>query len=122
MKGISLDWYYNPPQVLDNIFDKIVQSLFDHAKVTKQSYHIFKILENPDKAEPFWNEVLDIENDDDIDWQSIYDNNFKYTIETQIRSFYFKIFHRAICTNQFLHKIGRTDTLFVIFAKIQMNL
>ena len=36
--------------------------------------------------------------------------NFKCTIETQLRSFYFKLFHKAICTNQFLHRIGRTDS------------
>ena len=35
--------------------------------------------------------------------------NFTCTIETQLTSFYFKLFHRAICTNQFLHKIGRAD-------------
>jgi len=117
VKGISLDWFYNPPEVLDNIFDKIVQSLFDHAKITRPSYYIFKVEENPEKAELYWTEVLDIENADDIDWQSIHDNNFKCTIETQIRSFYFKIFHRAICTNKFLHKIGRTDTPLCYFCK-----
>ena len=26
-----------------------------------------------------------------------------------LRSFYLKLFHRTICTNQFLHKIGRAD-------------
>ena len=41
----------------------------------------------------------------------------KCTIETQLRSFYFKMFHRAICTNQFLHKIGRTDSPNCYFCK-----
>ena len=40
------------------------------------------------------------------------------TIDTQLRSFYFKLFHRAICTNQFLHKIGRFNSPNCSFCKI----
>ena len=36
--------------------------------------------------------------------------NFKCTVETQLKSFYFKVFHKAIATNDFLSKIGRSDT------------
>ena len=44
------------------------------------------------------------------------------TLETQIRAFYFKHFHRAICTNQFLHKIGRIDSpLCPFFVKNLLN-
>ena len=43
--------------------------------------------------------------------------NFKCTIETQLRSFYLKMFHQAICTNQFLHKIGRNDSPYCYFCK-----
>ena len=67
-------------------------------------------------AENFWIEALDI-NVDDFDWASVHDNNFNSTIETQIRAFYFKIFHRAICTNQFLHKIGRADSPLCYFCQ-----
>ena len=31
-------------------------------------------------------------------------------METQLKSFYFKVFHKAIATNDFLFKIGRSDT------------
>ena len=101
----------------DTIFDKIVESLSDSAKITKSSYIIFRSQENPVNAKNFWIEAMDIDVDE-IDWASIHDNNFNSTLETQIRAFYFKIFHRAICTNQFLHKIGRTDSPLLFLSKI----
>ena len=116
MNGILLDWFYNPPQVQNTIFNEIVESLFANVKVTKLSYNILRSHENPVKAEHFWVDALGI-NDDDVDWPSIHESNFMSTIETQIRAFYFKVFHRAICTNQFLHKIGRTDSPLCYFCQ-----
>ena len=116
MNGILLYWFYNPPQVQNTLFDEIVENLFANVKVTKLSYNILKSHENPVKAEHFWVDALGI-NDDDVDWPSIHESNFKSTIETQIRAFYFKVFHRAICTNQFLHKIGRTDSPLCYFCQ-----
>ena len=55
--------------------------------------------------------------EDDVDWSIIHNNNFTCTIETQLRAFYFKIFHKAICTNKFLHKIGRADSPLCFFCK-----
>jgi len=40
----------------------------------------------------------------------------KCTIETQLRSFYFKMFHKAIAFNSFLHKIGRKDSPLCVFC------
>ena len=72
-------------------------------------------------TENFWIEALDVDVDD-IDRASVHDSNLNSTIETQIRAFYFKIFQRAICTNQFLHKIGRTDYPLSYFCqKNQLN-
>ena len=42
--------------------------------------------------------------------EKIHVNNFKSTIITRIRSFYFKLFHRAIALNYFLFKIKRKDS------------
>ena len=67
-------------------------------------------------ADNFWIEALDVDVDD-IDWASVNDSNLNSTIETQIRAFYFKIFHRAICTSQFLQKIGRTDSPLCYFCQ-----
>ena len=62
-----------------------------------------------------WTDCLDVL--DELDWNDIHRANFNCTIETQLRSFYFKLFHRAICTNQFLHKIGRFDSPNCSFCK-----
>ena len=121
MNGILIDWFYNPPQVQGTIFDRIVESLFESVKITKSSYIIFRSQENPVNAENFWIEALDI-NVDDIDWAFVHDNNFSSTIETQIRAFYFKIFHRTICTNQFFMNLVELIPVCVISVKIQLNL
>ena len=55
--------------------------------------------------------------DHDNDWAAVHSNNFNCTIETQIRAFRFKVFHRAICTKKFLHKIGRIDSLLCYFCQ-----
>ena len=115
MNGILLDWFDYPLQVQESIFDEVVETLFGNVKVTKSSYNLFKSQEIPVNAENFWIEALDIDDDDDNDWAGIHSNNFNCTIETQIRTFYLKIFHRAICTNKFLHKIGRSDSPLCYF-------
>ena len=44
------------------------------------------------------------------DWSIIHRDNFRCTIETQLRSFYFKIFHNVIGVNAFLFKIRKRDS------------
>ena len=115
MNGISMDWFHNTRDVEENLFDKIVASLFDNGKITKSSYNIFRVNDSPSNTELFWYDALNVE--DDVDWGIIHDNNFNCCIETQLRAFYFKIFHKAICTNKFLAKIGRSDSPFCHFCK-----
>ena len=117
MNGLLLDWFYNPKDVQDNIFDNIVSSLFDNGKITKHSYVILKDNDSPIDTEIFWFDTLGMEGD--IDWSIIHDSNFRCSIETQLRSFYFKVFHKAICTNRFLHKIGRNDSPLCHFCKLK---
>ena len=69
----------------------------------------------PIDTEIFWHDALNVEGD--VDWGIMHDNNFKCSIETQLRAFYFKIFHKAICTNKFLAKIGRRDSPFCYFCE-----
>ena len=84
-------------------------------------YTRLRYQENPVNAENFWIEALDVDVDD-IDWASVHDDNFNSTIETQIKAFYFKIFHRAICTNtHFFIKFVELILLCVIFVKNQLN-
>ena len=106
MKGIFLDWFGNPKNIQDNVFDHITSSLLGEAKVPKHVYSILRdqtVVEVEDKWVDLFN-VLE-----EVEWDYIHKTNFTCTIETQLRSFYFKLFHRAICTNKFLHKIGRAD-------------
>ena len=64
----------------------------------------------------FWENILDVHVDalgdgsEEIDWEEIHFRNFKCTIETKLRSFYFKVFHKAIAFNEFLFKINRKDS------------
>ena len=55
----------------------------------------------------FWSELL---NAGEVNWEKIHISNFKSTIITRIRSFYFKLFHKSIGLNDFLHKIKRKDS------------
>ena len=56
----------------------------------------------PEKAITFWENLFnDFLEDEDFEWEDIHNRNFKCTIETQLRSFYFKVFHRAIAFNDF---------------------
>ena len=68
--------------------------------------HVYFILRNQTsvEVENKWIDCLDVV--DEVEWNNIQIANFKCTIETQLRSFYFKLFHKAICTNQFLHRIS----------------
>ena len=115
MNGLLIDWFYCSKNVQDNIFDKIVSSLFGNGKITKHSYSILKEKHSPFDTETFWFDTLDMQGD--TDWGMIHEHNFSCSIETQLRSFYFKIFHKAICTNKFLHKIGRNDSPLCHFCK-----
>ena len=62
------------------------------------------------KAKVFWGNSFEDNELDNEDWEEIHLRNFKCTIESRLRSFYFKIFHRAIAFRDFLFKIKRIDS------------
>ena len=107
MNGISLDWFLNPKNIQKDVFETISATLLDVDKIPRYAYSILKDLA-PVEVENKWVDCLYVF--DEIDWNYVHRSNFNCTIETQLRSFYFKFFHRAICTNQFLHKIGRAES------------
>ena len=51
-----------------------------------------------------------------VDWEEIHTRNFKCTIETKLRSFYFTIFHKAIALNNLLCKIERKESPMCAFC------
>ena len=63
----------------------------------------------------FWNNLFNF----DAQEHTCY---FEFTIEIKLRSFYFKLFNRAIALNVFLHKIGRKIPPFVHFVIINLKL
>lgn len=67
------------------------------------------------KRESKWEELFGHQ-PKEKDWSIIHTSNFCCTIETQLRSFYFKIFHNAIGFNAFLFKIGRKESANCYFC------
>ena len=120
MNGLLIDWFYCSKNVQDNIFDKIVSSLFGNGKITKHSYSILKEKHSPFDTETFWFDILDMEGD--TDWGIIHENNFSCSIETQLRSFYFKFFIRQFVLINFFIRLEGMIPHFVIFVKKMMNL
>ena len=51
-----------------------------------------------------------------LDWKSIYSNAFRCAIDTKTREFQYKILNRIIPLNDFLFKIGKTDSPLCSFC------
>ena len=90
-------------------YELVVSKLFTCNSLSKCSYLIFKGQLLPQDRSNKWNDIFDVDVNAE-DWALIHRNNFRCTIETQLRSFYVKTFHKAIATNDFLYKIKRSDT------------
>jgi len=98
-------------------FDIFVNNLILAPKVPRYSYSIMIDKTPPEKAQCYWKDLFsNCVQDEDLEWELIHTRNYKCTIETQLRSFYFKIFHRAIAFNEFLFKIGRKDSPLCSFC------
>ena len=114
MNALYLDWYIDHQDVHKNIVFELLRKL----KVPSYAY---SLLRNKDKSLQAkignkWEEWLGLDRDE-IEFSVIHKNNFKCTIETQLRSFYFKMFHNAIALNSFLYKIGRRDSPLCYFCQ-----
>ena len=85
-----MDWFGNPKNIQDNVFDKITSSLIGEAKVPKYVYSSLRdhtVAEVKNK----WMDLLNVL--EEVEWDYIHKANFTCTIETQLGSFYFKVFH-----------------------------
>ena len=83
-------------------------------KVPKYVYTIMMEECIPDNRIAFWN---GFSISGSINWDKIHQRNFFSSINTRIRSFYFKLFHKAIALNDFLFKIKRKDSPNCSFCK-----
>ena len=52
-----------------------------------------------------------------LDWQEIYCIPFRVTVDSKSREFQFKVLHRYLATNEFLHKIGLVSSCLCTFCK-----
>ena len=111
MKCIPSSWLQDSNSSIVDFFDTITSGLLEANKVPKFAYPLFNETCIPKNQMEFW-ENLDDANDgfEDTDWEEIHTRNFKCSIDTRLRSFYFKIFHKAIAFNDFLFKINRKDS------------
>lgn len=113
IKNIPSNWIEIPSFQDSNIFECIVDALNMATKVSKTPKYSYPILLgkcSPNKAKTFWGDSFDEAKLDDDEWEEIHLRNFKCTIESRFRSFYFKIFHKAIGFKDFLYKIKRVDS------------
>ena len=65
MNGIYLDWFQNPKNIHDNVFNKISASLVGEKRVPKHFYSILRNRAHVD-VEIKWTDCLDVF--DELDW------------------------------------------------------
>ena len=103
-------------QVYD-IFNIFSNNIILAPKVPRYTYYIMLKKLPPEKYQNFWGNILvDSGYNVDVEWDENHNRNIKCTIETQLRSFYFKVFYKAIAFNSFLFKIGRKDSPLCSFC------
>ena len=86
-------------------------------EVPRYAYGIMSNKLPPERIQNYWESTFeDFCDEGDVEWEQIHIRNFKCTIETQLRSFYFKLFYKAIAFNSFLYKIGRKDSPLCFFC------
>ncbi|XP_072168661.1 uncharacterized protein [Diadema setosum] len=114
LKNIPKDWFVSSDLTPDKIFEEIKAKLLKTQKIPKFAYSIIQETCYPERQTVFWS---DLQESEEINWEKVHVNNFLCTINTRIRSFYFKLFHRAIGLNNFLYKIKRKDSPNCSFCK-----
>ena len=60
----------------------------------------------PTQSQEKWTDYCELEDDEAIDWKSVYRLPFICTKITKLITFQFKLLHRRLATNDFLKKIG----------------
>ena len=92
-------------------------NLLDVQKVSKFTYYVLTKTSIPENRIAFWDNIADTDDYEDTDWEEIHKRNFKLSIDTRVRSFYFKVFHKGIAFYNFLFKLIEMIFLIVISVK-----
>ena len=84
------------------------EDFLSHSKICKKIYQhlIEKKASIPFKSQNKWLAEEIIAENLNVNWKNTYSVAFLCTKETKLREFQFKLLHRRIATNDFLHKIG----------------
>ena len=108
IKNIPEDWMVDFDVDIVGVHDTIVLNLLQYKKVPKSAYNVLLGSHVPVKKYTYWNDNLLVPIN--INWEKVHCTNFFCTLDTKLRSFYFKVFHKAIAVNDFLFKIKRKDS------------
>ena len=108
LKNIPNEWVEDTVLYNLDIHDSLVTTLNAAKKVPKHAYKVLNVPHLPEKRYEYWNSQITVP--DCITWEKVHKANFTCTIDTRLRSFYFKIFHKTIALNTFLYKIKRKDS------------
>ena len=108
IKNIPDEWMTNFDPDIVGVHETVVHKLVNTKKVPHFAYKLLLGSHTPNKRYDFWSEILDVPVG--IDWEKVHNTNFFCSIASKYRSFYFKIFHKAIALNDFLFKIKRKNS------------
>ena len=108
MKNIPLEWFNITALTNVHVHDILTTKLITAKKVPCYAYNILNVQYLPDRRYNYWNECLAVPVP--TFWEKVHKANYFCTIDTKLRSFYFKIFHNTIALNAFLYKIKRKDS------------
>ena len=108
IKCIPDDWIENVDVDIVGVHETVVHKLLSMKKVPKNSYTLLLGSHVPEKRYAYWSDNLPVPVT--TNWEKVHKANFFCTIDTKLRSFYFKIFHKAIALNDFPYKIKRKES------------
>jgi hypothetical protein len=92
-------------------FDKIRNCI----KPCKTFYNIFlkKYTERPLNSQNKWENLLNIK---EVSWEFVYIWSNDCTLDNTLKMFQYKLLHRTIPTNTFLHKCSLVETELCVFC------
>ena len=108
IKSIPEGWMENFDDNFVGVHETVVHKLLNTKKVPKNAYNLILDSHIPEKRYAYWSHNVPVPLT--INWEKVHNTNFVCTIDTKLRSFYFKIFHKAIAFNCFLFKIKRKES------------
>ena len=121
MNYIPSLWLQDSNSISVDIFDSITSHLVDVQKVPRLAYSMLTETCVPENRIEFWEKLIDVNADEEgpeeTVWEEIHLRNFKCFIETNLRSFYFKISIRLLHLTIFYLKLITKILTVVIFVK-----